>query len=254
MEGLNLFETEHWAPLASYGFDSPFLHINAQTVVHTWIALGILLCVVALARFALSRKGSVSAYIVTMFVDTFVDLSKQTLNGFFFGHFAFVTSLFCFIALCNVLSLIPGLEEPTRDINTTLALGLISFFYTQAYAVKVQGTGNYVKEYFKPFFIMLPLNVVGQVASIISISFRLFGNIFGGSTITFIWFDNIQKPWSWGFINNKFGILTQTLALPLNIIMIGFFVLFEGLLQAFVFAMLSLTYLSIAIQIESDTE
>ena len=86
---------------------------------------------------------------------------------------------------------------------------------------------------------MLPLNLVGKLASIVSISFRLFGNIFGGSIISQIYFGSIKGS----LLLETIGILSGV-----NIAITLFFTLFEGFLQAFVFAMLTLTYLSIGLQ------
>jgi F-type H+-transporting ATPase subunit a len=88
---------------------------------------------------------------------------------------------------------------------------------------------------------MLPLNIVGKFASIISMAFRLFGNIFGGSTIATIYFSILHG-----------STFLQTLGLftGVNLIVLLFFGLFEGAIQAFVFAMLTITYLSIAISSE----
>ena len=86
---------------------------------------------------------------------------------------------------------------------------------------------------------MLPLNIVGKLSSIISISFRLFGNIFGGAIITKLYFTAIRGS----IILELLGILSGT-----NFLIIAFFTLFEGLLQAFVFAMLTLTYISLGTQ------
>ena len=83
---------------------------------------------------------------------------------------------------------------------------------------------------------MLPLNIIGKISSIISVSFRLFGNIFGGSIITKLYFTAIQGS----VLFELLGIFSG-----LNLLIVCFFTLFEGLLQAFVFAMLTLTYLSI---------
>ena len=137
------------------------------------------------------------------------------------------------------------MDEPTKDLNTTLALGIISFLYIQIYTVKAHGFKEYLKEYLTPFFLMLPLNIIGKLATIVSISFRLFGNIFGGSIISHIYLHAIQG-----------SLLLETLGLTLgiNLAILIFFGLFEGFLQAFVFAMLSLTYLSIALQGEAHED
>jgi len=102
-----------------------------------------------------------------------------------------------------------------------------------------------MKSYFAPFFIMLPLNFIGKFSTIISISFRLFGNIYGGSMIGSMYQKVIQGSVIW----ETAGLLSG-----LNFTILFFFGLFEGFLQAFVFAMLSLTYLSIAIQKEESTK
>jgi F-type H+-transporting ATPase subunit a len=178
-------------------------------------------------------------FVTLEFIRFFVDMCNQSIGKFSFAHFSFITALFIFIACANILSTIPWLEEPTQDLNTTLALGLIAFLYTQIAAIHTHGIKAYLGDYFSPFFIMFPLNVVGKLASVISISFRLFGNIFGSSIITRIYFSAIEGS----LIAETAGLLTG-----FNIGIALFFSLFEGFLQAFVFAMLSLTYLSIALQ------
>lgn len=133
----------------------------------------------------------------------------------------------------------PLIEEPTRDLNTTLALGCISFFYKEYQTIAVHGIMHYFKEFLHPFVIMFPINVIGHFSKIISISFRLFGNIFGGSIIIQLYTKSIGSS----VILELIG-----LASGMNLLMIAFFVLFEGIIQAFVFTMLTLTYLAIALQ------
>ncbi len=238
MKSIDLFETKQW--LIPVGIDHPFLYVNISTVVYTWITLSILAILLLWGRSLLYKKNSLGRFITISFVQFFIDLVKQaSLTSF--GHIVFITTLFCFILACNIVSIIPGMEEPTTDLNTTLALGFAAFLYTQAASIRVKGLGGYLKDYISPFFLMLPLNVIGKVATIVSISFRLFGNIFGGSIISSIYFNAIR--------GNIFLELIG-LATGLNIILTIFFVVFEGFLQAFVFAMLALTYLSIALQEE----
>ena len=86
---------------------------------------------------------------------------------------------------------------------------------------------------------MLPLNIVGKIATVVSLSFRLFGNIFGGFIIATIYLKLIEG-----------SILAETIGMfsGVALVITLFFGLFEGFLQAFVFSMLTLTYLSIALQ------
>ncbi len=239
MGGLGLAETEHQFSLSFlFGFEHPFF-IVSHLVAHTWAILAIMTIILLLCRWVLTKKDGVTRYLILSFVNFFINLCTASLGSFSFAHFSFITALFTFILFCNTISVIPWLEEPTTDLNTTLALGLISFLYTQWVAIRAHGLGAYIKDYFSPFFIMFPLNVVGKIASVVSISFRLFGNIFGGAIISSIWFKFIEGS----FLFELGGVLSG-----LNIGILLFFSIFEGFLQAFVFAMLSLTYLSISLQ------
>jgi F0F1-type ATP synthase, subunit a len=222
-----------------FGSESSFFSINTHTVIYTWITIAIIFALLIIARLSLRKKNSLGQFITLSFVRFFVDMASQSLPSFNFSHFAFIATTFCFVLACNIVSIIPWMEEPTTDLNTTLALGLCSFIYTQVASIKTDGLWKYIKGYFAPFFILLPLNIIGKLATVMSISFRLFGNIYGGSLITNLYFSAIKGRLLFEIIG---------LASGLNIVFFAFFGLFEGFLQAFVFAMLSLTYLSLALQ------
>ena len=239
MEELELLSTNQWSLSPLLGTTHSFFTINADTVIQTWIILAALVGLCVTLRLVLHYSCGVGRYTVLRGVYFFVDLCKQSLDAFTFTHLTFITTLFVFIFACNTFAVVPWLEEPTRDLNTTLALGLISFLYIQYESIKKDVVWGYVKSYFKPFFLFFPLNVIGKLASVVSVSFRLFGNIFGGSLISQIYFGAISKWWWLEAICLIFGI---------NLVITGFFTLFEGALQAFVFTMLTLTYLSLALQ------
>jgi len=238
--GIHLFDAPYWTLEPFFGVQNAFLRINKETILFTWAAMFFLFLVCIACRFFFSRSVIIKNIILAFF-QFFIDLTTQTLNFFSEKHCIFVLTLFIFIFTCNILSLIPFLDEPTKDINTTLALGLISFLYVQWVSISIHGLYKYVGDYFKPIFIMFPLNVLGKLASIMSLSVRLFGNIFGGSIISTLYFSALQ----FSVFAQILGILTG-----LNFIIIAFFTLFEGFLQAFVFTMLSLTYISLSIHDE----
>ncbi len=244
MKGLDLLTVHAWQPFKVFGFEHAFFTVNKTYVLHTWYLLAALFLILLPIRWLL-RKNNMTRFLILSYVDYFIDLSQQTIGKFMYNHVAFIVALFTFILSCNLASVVPWLEEPTRDLNTTMALGIISFLYIQYYTIKTHGIWGYIKEYFQPIFIMLPLNIVGKLASIFSISFRLFGNIFGGSIIAGIYFGIIQGS----FWLELFGILSG-----INLTILVFFGLFEGILQAFVFSMLTLTYLSIAIKKEEPDQ
>ncbi|MBT3828057.1 F0F1 ATP synthase subunit A [bacterium] len=234
---INLFK--YW------NIDNPFLLINGEIVLMTWIVLGIMLVTLLIARHFLSKRKGIGRYAVMQIVKMFMDTSTQSIGRFNFNHCTFIGTIFLYIAYCNLSALIPYVIEPTTNLNTTLAIGLISFAYIQLNAIKVHGFFGYLSDFFKPFFLMLPLNIIGEVATVASISFRLFGNIFGGATINDIYMSAIGGSWLYESVAMFAGI---------NLIMAGFFTIFEGMLQALVFTILSLTYLTIAIQTDDGQE
>jgi len=239
MNGAELIETPQWYLGSFFGYeDNPLFMVNSEIIVHTWVIMVILALFLTCIKYIVHHT-KLGRFMLIEFVSFFIDLTKQSLGMFVYNHCVFAASLFIFIGLCNTAPLIPWLDEPTKDINTALALGIISFIYVQSIAIKSRGIIPYVKDFFQPFFVMLPLNVIGKLSSIVSISFRLFGNIFGGAIITKLYFSTI----SGSIILESLGLLTG-----INFLIVAFFTLFEGLLQAFVFAMLTLTYLSIGTQ------
>ena len=245
MDNQELLSGHHWQPFAKYGFTHPFWTLELDTLYATIVVTVLIICLSLYAKKAAQKDGSVAQYLYLQYLQVFTDLLTQTLHHCPLNHLAFIGSLFTFIFLCNSICIIPYLEEPTKDLNTTLALGLISFFYVQTYAIKAHGIKAYIQELFEPFFVMFPLHIVGKLTSIISLSFRLFGNIFGGYIITSLYHKMMARSLIW----QTFGLVSG-----LNVIMLIIFGVCEGLIQAFVFSMLTLTYLSIAVAHQEPEE
>lgn len=164
-------------------------------------------------------------FVVDMF-DNFTASSMGDKNrrfaSFYFG-------MFLFILLANWSGLV-GLRPPTADIATTFALSLTTFFMTVGYGIKTQGSG-YFKGLAEPFPLLLPMNIVGELANPVSLSFRLFGNILGGTIIMGLYYAMIP-------IFLQFGIPS---------ILHFYFDVFAGALQTLIFVMLSMTFVSGAI-------
>lgn len=242
MEGFNLFEEHYWQPLKRFGYTDPFFNLERSTLIATWIVILIIFIVGIFAQRSLRSSAGITRYLLLSFIRNFKETVTQTLGSFSFQHFSFITALFVFIMLCNFIAIIPGIEEPTKSLSTTIALSTISFIYIQWYAIKTHGIVLYMKEYFTPLFLFFPLNVIGKLATIVSMAFRLFGNIFGGATISAIYYNTLYGSALFEAIGSLSG---------LNLIMTLFFIIFEGSIQAFVFAMLSLTYLATSITEET---
>jgi F-type H+-transporting ATPase subunit a len=110
-----------------------------------------------------------------------------------------------------------------------LALGLMGFVIAHWVGIRSKGFKAYILEYFQPIFFMMPLNLIGEFAKIVSISFRLFGNIMGGSIIILV-----------------VSYLCWNILLPP--LLYAFFGLFVGTIQAFVFTMLTVVYIAVQVK------
>lgn len=209
----------------------PFLghnmKFNLDAIMYTWIVMVLILTFGVLStrkRGIIPRPFQIlGELLITMLYDLTEDALGKELGK---KYAPMICALFIFLVLCNWIGIIPHLEEPTKDLNTPLSLGVMGFCIAHYVGIKTKGFKAYIKEYLEPFFIMAPLNVIGEVAKIISISFRLFGNIMGGAIIILV-----------------VSYLTYSVLLPplLN----AFFGLFVGAIQAFVFTMLTVVYISV---------
>lgn len=206
------------------------LVFNIESIIMSWIVFALLLVFGVLAtrkrEFVPRRFQILGEMIVGQFYQLTEDaMDKQQAEK----YGPMICSLFLFLTLSNWLGIIPHMEEPTKDLNTPLSLGLMGFVLAHYAGIKSKGFKEYAREYFQPMFIMMPLNVIGELAKIVSISFRLFGNIMGGAIIILV-----------------VSYLTFSLVLPpfLN----AFFGLFVGTIQAFVFTMLTIVYISVQIK------
>jgi F-type H+-transporting ATPase subunit a len=147
------------------------------------------------------------------------------------AFFPYISTIFLYIFLSNLLGLIPGFFSPTANINTTLSMALCTFVITHAIGIKFHGV-KYIKHFFGPVWVLAPLMFViewiGHLARVMSLSVRLFGNIFGKEKILGI----------------LFGLAGLYLA-PLPILFLGILVSF---IQAVVFMLLSIVYFAGAME------
>ena len=214
------------------------LGLNMPTIFFSWLIIGLLAVVCFVVYRKLRPKPGRLQLLLELIVDAFDNLTSSSLGKRGRKYLAFVGTLFLFVWLSNIVGVIPGLEEPTRDLNTPLGLMVLSILIAHISAMRVKGVGKYIKEYFEPGFkirgvwlpnvFMFPLNFVGEVGKAVSLPFRLFGNIFGGAIIIVV-------------------ISHLLLFVGLPPFMMFFFGLFVGTIQAFVFAMLAMTYTAVAI-------
>lgn len=243
MQNHNTLIEHVWKPFAWFNLSGEFWTLKPDTLITTWT----ILCLIFIASIyifrCLQNENSLVRNIVLQYVKAFKDLLMQSLNTCPENHLVLVCSIFTFILICNTIQVIPWLKEPTEDLNTTFALGLIVFFYVQTHSIKAKGLKHYILHFFEPFALMFPLHIISALSSILSMSFRLFGNIFGGCIISSLY----SAILSGSVVAQTIGLLSG-----INILMLLLFGIFEGVIQAFVFTMLTITYLSMAIIPEED--
>ena len=206
------------------------LVFNIETIVMTWIVMAALIFFGFLATKKMALIPNPFQVVGELFVDTFYNLTRDALDEEMAKkYFPIICALFMFLILSNWLGIIPELSEPTKDLNTPLGFGVMGFFLAHHAGIKAKGLKGYVKQYFEPMFFMAPLNIIGELAKVVSISFRLYGNILGGAIIILV-----------------VSHLIYSILLPplLNC----FFGLFVGTIQAFVFTMLTLVYISVQVK------
>lgn len=206
------------------------LVFNLDTILMTWITIGVLLIFGALAARKRSAAPGRLQVLGELVIAAFYGLTEDALGKKLAPKYApLICALFMFVVVSNWLGIIPHLHEPTKDLNTPLGLGLMGFFIAHYAGIRTKGFKEYAKAYIDPMFFMLPLNLIGEIAKVVSISFRLFGNIMGGSIIILV-----------------VSYLSFSLVLPP--FLLAFFGLFVGTVQAFVFTMLTLVYISVQVQ------
>ena len=183
--------------------------------------------------------------LLEMFVEGIIDFFGGILGEHGKKYIPFVGSFFIFILFLNYLGVIPGLQPPTADLNTTLALGITAVLGVQIIAIKENGIGGYLKHLAgnPPWLgvLMFPLEVIAQLSRAGSLAVRLFGNIFGEKSVVI----ELTKLGLIVLIADAIPII------PVQVPML-FFGLFAGFLQAFVFTILTSIY--IVLFIEHDDE
>lgn len=140
-------------------------------------------------------------------------------------YLPFVGTLFLFIAVSNVLTVVPGFWAPTASLSTTVALALLVFLAVPAYGIADRGVAGYLRRYLQPTPLMLPFNVLGELTRTLALAVRLFGNVMSGAKIAAIL------------------LAVAPLVFPVALQLLG---LLTGLVQAYIFAVLAMVYIAAA--------
>jgi F-type H+-transporting ATPase subunit a len=140
-------------------------------------------------------------------------------------YLGFIGTLFLFVAMASLCTVIPGFQTPTGSLSTTAALAFCVFVAVPFFGIKQQGLGEYLRSYTKPTLIMLPFNMISELSRTLALAIRLFGNMMSGAMIVGI-------------------LLTITpLFFPAVMTLLG---LLTGMVQAYIFSILAAVYIAAA--------
>ena len=200
-------------------------------VIYSWFVILLLIIFAVLATRKIemipTKAQNFFEIIISGMEEFMVDITGEEGRWFF----PIIATIFIYIATCNLLGLVPGFYPPTASINTTAACAIPVFLFTHFIGIKYHGI-KYIKHFLGPVWwlipIILPIELIGHLARILSLSFRLFGNITGHELVLAILF-----------------MLAGAFFAPLPIMAMGIFV---ALVQAFVFFLLSIMYFAGAME------
>jgi F-type H+-transporting ATPase subunit a len=203
------------------------LKVNA-TLLFTWVVMAVILCLAWLATRRLSagmhpsRWQTFMEMVVSLIRDQIREVSHEDPEP----YQSFIGSLFLFIAIANLLTVIPGYRPPTGSLSTTAALALCVFLAVPLYGIQSQGLFNYLKQYTHPSLFMLPFNIIGEISRTIALAVRLFGNMMSGTVVVAVLIS--ITPFLFPIVLQLLGLLT-------------------GIIQAYIFAVLAMVYISSAL-------
>ena len=203
------------------------LHIGA-TVLTTWVLMTVM---TGLAWFG-TRKLSIEnpSRLQTVLEGTVLAL-QQAIEDTAPGHaqrlLPFIGTLWLFIAVANLVGLVPGLRSPTGDLSLTVALALLVFFAVHWFGIRIDGPRAYLRHYLDPIPILLPFHLLGEITRTLALAIRLFGNM-------------ISLEMAALLVLLVAGFLAPVPLLMLHIV--------EALVQAYIFGTLALVYVAGALQ------
>ena len=211
------------------------LALNA-TVGFTWLVMALLVGGAWLITRRLSDGETVSRWQVALevVVGTIRDQIDQIGARDSDRYLPFIGTLFLFVAVSNLLMIVPGYSPPTGSLSTTAALAICVLIAVPLFAITQRGIGGYLKTYIKPNLLMLPFNIISELSRTLALAVRLYGNVMSGTVIAGILIS--VAPFFFPVLMQLLGLLT-------------------GMIQAYIFAVLAMVYIAAAAKTDTaDTE
>lgn len=215
-----------------------------ESQINSWLViLSVFFLCLYLTHGITAEGGSKRQHIAELIIEKTQSLVKGNMGDYFEGFAPFIAAIMALSAFSSLLTLI-GLYPPTSDLNVVSGWAILTFALITFYKLKC-GLIHYFKSFAEPFALFVPMNVISEVATPISMAFRHYGNVLSGSVISILIAAALQ-----GLSHIVFGWLPGVLG-EIPFLQIGipavlsvYFDVFSGLLQAFIFAMLTMLYIS----------
>jgi F-type H+-transporting ATPase subunit a len=227
-------------------------------VTYTWLVM-IILTVVAFAasrRAALVPRGTQN--FLEIVLEQFVGMIDDVIGREGRPYLPLIATLGLYILVGNLMGLVPGMAGPTTNLNTTASCAIVAFFAYHWIGIRKQGLGTYLKHFMGPVPalapLMVPIELISHLARPLSLTLRLFGNMTGGHILLAIIFFlmGLEGLIGWALSGSLGGIVVGGIG---GIVMIAFTVGFlyplkilVSFLQAFIFVMLTMLYISAALE------
>jgi F-type H+-transporting ATPase subunit a len=203
-----------------------WLKLNA-TILYTWLVMALLVGVSAWTRSGITSGTRIPPLqnLLEVIVDAIRKQIREVSGEDSRRYIAFIGTLFLFIAMSTLLGLVPGLRPPTASLSTTAALAACVLFAVPWYGIRKSGFRQYLGQYLKPTFLMLPFNIIGELSRTLALAIRLYGNMMSGAVIAVVLLAFVP------------------LLAPVVMQMLG---LITGMVQAYIFAVLAMVYIASA--------
>ena len=223
----------HITPDQSVLWSWGFVHLN-MTIVYTWALMALLsfgswVVTRKLAHGDEPRSRWQNAFEVV--IETIRSQIREICLQDGDKYLPFIATIFLFIAVSNLLDIVPGWRSPTGSLSTTAALAISVGVAVPVFGIESQGVAAYFESYFKPTFLMMPFHLLSETSRNLALAVRLFGNIMSGSMIVGILL--VIAPLFFPVMMQVLGLLT-------------------GTIQAYIFATLATVYIAAAVQHEQE--
>ena len=217
-----------------------------ESQVNSWIVILTVFWLCLYLTHGITARGGRKRQIVAEWIVEKCDSLVHDSMGEYFKHFApFVAAVMALSAFSSLLTLL-GLYPPTSDINISAGWALMVFFLITYYKLKC-GPLHYLKSFAEPAPLLMPLNVISEFATPVSMAFRHYGNVLSGSVISVLVAAGLAglSRLLLGWLPGVLGEI-PFLQIGLPAILSVYFDVFSGMLQAFIFAMLTMLYIGTA--------